>query len=242
MNRPPWRAAALGLLVATGAAHAQGTPRPAGPAAATDPVRASFQAALAPGLGDSTRVRLNRFLATYARHPLAKDAQYELGLLSYAEGDYAGARAHFRRARPAQGGEEARYWEGLSAFALGDPRDARDAVLAVARSRRDVARRWDSAYLVALSWAEEGRRPEALAAYRSLLALPAGPGQAAALYQAERLATELTRDEDAAEWRNRLLRNYPRSPEAASVRAETQALAPARPAAGKPATPAPVRH
>ena len=205
------------------------TTKPTPPA---DPIHAEFDAALAPGLGDSTAAQLGRFLSAHARHPLAPHAQFELGTLAYARGEYGEARERFRRARATDLADDARYWEGLAAFALGRPRDARDAVLPAARARHDAPRRWDSAYLVALSWAQEGRRPEALAAYRSLFDLPAGSAQAAALYQAQRLAAELSRGDDAAEWGKRLLAAYPNSPEAASFRAET-----AKPAAAP--TPAP---
>jgi tetratricopeptide (TPR) repeat protein len=208
-------------------------PRPAlRPAPPADPIRAEFDEALAPGLGDSTAARLGRFLAVHPHHPLAPHAQFELGTLAYARGEYGDARERFKRARAAELDDEARYWEGLSAFALGRPRDAREAVLPAARAKHDAPRRWDSAYLVALSWAQEGRRPEALAAYRTLLDLPAGPAQAAALYQAQRLAAGLSRADDAAEWGKRLLSAYPNSPEAASFRAET-----AKPAAPPAATP-----
>lgn len=199
-----------------------------GPAAQTrnpsaDPVRAAFDAAIAPGLGDSVETRLSRFLDRHARHPLARSARLELGSLAYARGEYVEARDLFRRARPAgtsPGAEEARYWEGQSAFALGRLREAREAVLPIARSKREVPRRWDAAYLVALSWAQEGRPAEAIAAYRALLELPATGGEASALYQAHRLARELGRADEATEWRARLLARYPRSPEAASLKGE----------------------
>jgi len=211
------------------AAHAAPPMKPA----AVDPVRAEFDAALAPGLGDSTAHRLERFLAGHGRHPLALAAHFELGRLAYARGDYAQARERFRRARGGAIADEARYWEGLAAFALGRPREARDAVAAAARAPRTGPRRWDSAYLVALSWAQEGRRPEALAAYRALFDLPAGAAQASALYQAQRLAQDLKRADDAEEWGRRLLASYPRSPEAASFRAEAEK--PAAAPAGQPA-------
>jgi len=248
------RAALVGALVflawaacATAAPRPSTTPRPSpkpvpvpAPAPALDPVRAQYDAALVPGVGDSTKTRLVRFLAEHPRHPLTAPAQFELGLLGYARGDYAEARDRFRRARSGGLADEARYWEGLSAFALGRPREARDAVSQTAYAGRPVPRRWDSAYLVALSWAQEGRRPEALAAYRSLFELPAGPGQAAALYQAQSLAKELQRTDEAAEWGKKLLSSYPQSPEAASFKAETVKPAPPAPAvkpgmAGHPA-------
>ena len=211
------------------------TPGPVLPVAApaADPVRGEFEAATAPGLGDSTRARLGRFLASHPRHPLVAQAHFELGTLAYASGDYGEAREQFRRARAGELADEARYWEGLAGFALGRTHEARDAVLAVAHARRDVPRRWDSAYLVALSWAQEGRRAEALAAYRALFELPAGPMQAAALYQAQRLAVELSRTDDAQDWGRRLLASYPKSPEAASFRVDAPAPGTA-PAAGTP--------
>ncbi len=217
------------------AAHA--APAPA-PAPLPDPIRAEFDAAIAPGLGDSTSARLGRFLVAHPRHPLATGAQFELGTLAYVRGDYGNARERFRRARAGALTDEARYWEGLAAFALGRTRDARDAALGLTRSRKDGPRRWDSAYLVALSWAQEGRRPEALAAYKGLFDLPAGPMQAAALYQAQRLAAGLARTDDASAWGRKLLAVYPNSPEAASFRAESPVAARPTPAKG-PSTPRP---
>jgi tetratricopeptide (TPR) repeat protein len=251
----PKRAALAALVLVAWAACATAAPGPPvaarptktpAPAPVLDPVGAQYDAALTPGVGDSTKTRLVRFLAEHPRHPLTAPAQFELGLLAYARGDYAEARERFRRARSGGIADEARYWEGLSAFALGRPREARDAVLQTARAGRPVPRRWDSAYLVALSWAQEGRRPEALAAYRTLFELPAGPAQAAALYQAQRLAVDLQRSDEAAEWGKKLLSSYPQSPEAASFKAETARPAPApsalrsgaaghAPAGGKPA-------
>lgn len=228
------RLAALLLLLVLGTALAgpkqEARPPVAARALPSDPVRAQYDAALAAGLGDSVGTQLVRFLAEHRRHALAAAAQFELGQLGYARGDYAVARERFRRARSGPLADEARYWEGLSAFALGRPREARDAVLATARSGKAAPRRWDSAYLVALSWAQEGRRPEAMAAYRKLFDLPAGPAQAAALYQAQRLATELERSDEASEWGRKLLASYPRSPEAASFRAESVRPATAAPA------------
>jgi tetratricopeptide (TPR) repeat protein len=225
--------AALALAV-SGAAEAQrrrATPAPtAAPTAPFDPVEAAWNAAIAPGLADSTRVRLDAFLARHGRHPRARDAHHELGLLAYARGDYSAAREEFRRARP-PGGDESRYWEALAAFALGRPRDARTLAMPLTRAagRQVGLRRWDAAYLVALSWAQEGRKPEALAAYRELFALPPAGAEAAALYQAVGLARELGRDDDAAEWRRRLLARAPGSPEAASLLAD-EAARPAAPA------------
>ncbi len=225
-------AATLAFAVGVGAAHAQGrrpapTPAPVGP---VDPVRAAWDAAVAPGLADTTRARLEAFLARYPRQPQARDAQHELGLLAYARGDYAAARDAFRRGRPASGGDEARYWEALSAFALGRTREARTLALPLAKAKPRQAgpRRWDAAYLVALSWAQEGKKSEALAAYRELFALPPAGAEAAALFQGVGLARELGRSEDAAAWRTRLLARAPGSPEAASLHADEAPRPPAR--------------
>ncbi len=189
-----------------------------------DPIENAVRAAIAPGLADTTRVRLAEFLARHPRHPRARDAHHELGLLAYARGDYAVARDAFRRARGPGGGEEARYWEALSLFALGRPREARALAAPLSRARTATPRRRDAAALVALSWAEAGRRAEALAAYGALFALPEEkPGDAPALYQAATLARDLGRAEDAATWRARLLREAPGSPEAATVLAEQKA-------------------
>jgi tetratricopeptide (TPR) repeat protein len=194
---------ALALLGGASSSGAQGSrdvragssTRPLPP---TDPGEAAFLAAIAPGLADSTAARLNAFLARFARHARAPEARHELGLLAYARGDYAIARREFRRARGPGVGEEARYGEALAAFALGRPRDARALVLPLAQARRETPRRRDAAYLVALSWAQEGHRVEALAAYQLLFALVPRRPEAAALYQAASLARELGRSEDAA--------------------------------------------
>jgi tetratricopeptide (TPR) repeat protein len=219
-------------LAAAGETQAQRRAAPPPVAVApTDPARAALDAALAPGLADTTRLRLEAFLGTHPRHPLAREARHELGLLAYARGDYAAARDEFRRARPSSGGDEARYWEALSAFALGRTREARTLALPMARASGKQAgpRRWDAAYLVALCWAQEGRKAEALAAYRELFALPPAGSEAAALYQGVGLARELGRTEDATAWRTRLLARAPRSPEAASLLADEPPAGPARP-------------
>ncbi len=224
-------AVALSLAVA-GETPAQRRNAPAPPPVApTDPARVALEAARAPGLADSSRARLTAFLATHPRHPLAREARHELGLLAYARGDYAAARDEFRRARPSSGGDEPRYWEALSAFALGRTREARTLALPLARAagKQVGPRRWDAAYLVALCWAQEGRKPEALAAYRELFALPPSGSEAAALYQGVGLARELGRTEDASAWRTRLLARAPRSPEAASLLADEPPAAAARP-------------
>lgn len=200
-----------------GARGAPGSER----AAPADPVRAAWEHAIAPGLADSTRVRLGHFLARYGRHPLARDAHHELGLLAYARGDYARAREEFRRARGPGAAEEARYWESLALFALGRTREARALVLPLARNRRETPRRWDASALVALTWVQEGRRAEAFAAYEQLFGLEGAPGgEAAALYQGIRLARDLGHHDDAAAWRTRLRRVAPGSPEVASLLAE----------------------
>ena len=87
-------ALAAPLLLAAALAAAQPkTPPP-------DPVREEFARAVAPGLADTTTARLAAFLARFGRHPLARAAHHELGLLAYGRGDYARAReASFEAAR-----------------------------------------------------------------------------------------------------------------------------------------------
>jgi tetratricopeptide (TPR) repeat protein len=215
------------------------SPAPVAPRPA-DPIRAEYEAAIAPGLADSCATRLTHFLALHPRSPWAYAAELELGQLHYAKGDYAAAREHFRHAHGGASLDEARWWEGLSSFALGRPREARDAVSTLAHDRHGAPRQWDATYLVALSYAQEGDKPQALAAYRELLGLPAGTGQAAALYQAERLAHDLARPDEALSWGKRLLADYADSPEAASLRAEeTRAHAEAEAARAAAPTPGP---
>ena len=67
---------ACALASSAPAAHAAPPLKPV----PVDPVRAEFDAALTPGLGDSTAHRLDRFLAAHGRHPLALSAQFELWL------------------------------------------------------------------------------------------------------------------------------------------------------------------
>ena len=239
---------ALGWIVAAFPPPVEAAPRPgtagrgvrAGsstrPVAPVDPAEAAFLAATQPGLADSTRARLGAFLARHRRHARARDAHRELGMLAYARGDYAGARTEFRRSRGGGVDDEARYWEALAAFALGRPHDARALALPLAQSRRPTARRRDATSLVALSWAQEGHRVEALAAYRLLFALPPRDGEAAALYQAAKLASELGRTEDATAWRAQLLADAPGSPEAATILAEEKAAATTAPRPDSSAT------
>jgi hypothetical protein len=164
--------------------------------------------------------------------------QFELGRLAYA----ARRLRPGPRTLPARARRRARrrgaLLGGARAFALGRPREARDAWRPPHAHPARGPARWDSAYLVALSWAQEGKRPEALAAYRALFDLPAGDAQASALYQAQRLAHDLQRTDEAEEWGRRLLASYPRSPEAASFRAEAEKpAAAAAPRAAAPAKP-----
>jgi hypothetical protein len=196
---------------------------PAAPAGPVDPIRDAFARATAPALGDSTRTRLMAFIARYPHHPLSREAWLELGTLAYAMGEYSEARDDFRRARGGGVIDRARLWEARALLALGAPKDARALVQSLSRARTASAQRWEASEIVALSWTNEGKRSNALATYRALLAGPTGAGEAASLYQAIELADEAGAVADSRNWRERLVRTYPRSPEAASVRAEAAA-------------------
>ncbi len=197
----------------------------------SDPTRDAYAQAVAPALGDSSRTRLRAFIARHPHHPLVREAWLELGTLAYALGEYAEARDAFRRARGGAVIERAKLWEARSLLALGTPREARALAQPIARGKTGA--RWEAGELVALAQLGEGNRPGALMSYRVMLGKPDARVEPSALFQAIQLANESAALEEARAWRARLIKSFPRSPEAASARVETTAPAPADDARAK---------
>jgi tetratricopeptide (TPR) repeat protein len=186
---------------------------------ASEPSFADLPSLLAGTPAESLVVPLRRFEADHARAASAGEAALVLGQLHYARGEYRLAAEAFARAAarldPA-GKPEARYWLGLSWLALGEPNQARSALeeviaaggLRMAEARLALAQTWELA-----------RRPERSAqVLEALVGQEPGEAGPAAL---ERLAvlTEPSGHEDRVrKLRERLVREYPRSMEAAAAR------------------------
>ena len=155
-----------------------------------------------------------------------------LGQLHFARGEFREAAAAFARAaaRLAPSAKpEARYAQGLAFLGLGEPTQARAALEEV--SRTSPARRVDALLGVAQAW-ELAQRPErALETLEPLLDQPLGEAGPTVLERIGSLAERFQRENPARRARERMLREYPRSIEAASARAMLAASA-QRPGAG----------
>jgi TolA-binding protein len=174
--------------------------------------------------GDSAAARYTRLANRFGRQTMGEAAVFELADYLYARGDYAAARSAYARVHGPQA-RHARLGEALCLFALGDPARAR----MVARGqikRHDDPITWLASLLVAQCYENEGRLPEAFAAYRRLLDLPAGPAQPAALLGAARLAERSGEHKEARENIDRLRSRYPNSPETAESRDLLRSAAP----------------
>jgi tetratricopeptide (TPR) repeat protein len=142
-----------------------------------------------------------------------------LGQLHFARGEFREAAAAFGRAAarldPAAK-PEARYAQGLAFLGLGEPTQARAALEEVART--SALRRIDALLGVAQAW-ELDRRPErALETLEPLQDDALGESGATVLDRIGALAERFDRQDEARRARERLLRDYPRSIEAASAR------------------------
>jgi tetratricopeptide (TPR) repeat protein len=158
-------------------------------------------------------------LQAYAtRHPGAEgvEALMTLGRYEYARGEYRPAAIAFARAgarlEPARK-SEARYWAGLGWFALGDLERARGALEEVARA--GGLRRAEAQLALAQVWEANGRSDRAVEELDALLAGEPGEPGATALAMQYEIATAQHRDADAQRAAERLLREYPKSMEAA---------------------------
>jgi tetratricopeptide (TPR) repeat protein len=169
----------------------------------------------------------------------AAEAAFTLGQLHYARGEYRQAADAFARAAarfaPARKGE-ARYWAGLAWLGCGEANQARAAFEEAARQ---VTPRPPEALLgVALCWELAQRPDRALETLQGLLVDDPGEAGPAALDHLAMLNERLGRPEPARRAREQLVREYPRSLEAA--RAGQAATAQPRSAPQPPRAPAPV--
>ncbi len=184
--------------------------------AAAVPPSDSLTALVRGAPADSVALRLHAWIQA---HPAGADgvsALLLLGRYEYARGEYRPAAAAFARAgarlEPAKK-PEARYWAGLSWFALGDLERARGALEEVARAGGERAS--DAQLALAQVWEAGGRSDKALEALNALLAGDPGEAGATALAMTFEIATAQHREPEAERAAGRLLRDYPRSLEAA---------------------------
>jgi len=147
------------------------------------------------------------------------DAALLLGQLHFARGEYRLAADAFARAAarldPARK-PEARYWVGVSWLGLGDPNQARAALEEVADS--DSPRRALAQLGIAQAWELAGRPERARQTLETLLAGDPGEAGPAALVRLSVLADAAQQPDIARRARERLMREYPASFEAAGAR------------------------
>jgi tetratricopeptide (TPR) repeat protein len=194
----------------------------AAPRAAASPAPAAdLGSLLARHPADSLVVPLRRFEAEHGREPQGGEAALMLGRLHFARGEYAQAAAAFARAAarldPARK-PEARYWSGLAWLALKQPEQARAALEEVATSASPRAS--EARLGIALAWELANRPDRAYDELDRLLQRDPGEAGPAALERFAALAERLHRGDVAVRARARLMRDYPRSIEAATASAD----------------------
>ncbi len=176
---------------------------------------AELRALLEATPADSLVIPLRRFESAHGRGPEAGEAALLLGKLHFARGEYRTAADACSRAaarlEPSRK-PEARYWEGLAWLGVPDPSQARSALEEVdhAGGPRQAAAR----VALALIWERSGKRERARDLLESVVAGDPGESGAAALERLAAIDEALGKPEPAATLRERLLRQYPRSPEA----------------------------
>jgi tetratricopeptide (TPR) repeat protein len=207
------------------------------PATVPIPTRAlplTLRDLLATTPADSLPEALRRFESAHARTPEATEALLTLAQLHYARGAYRPAAECYARAaarlEPAIK-PEARYWSGLAWLALSESERARASLdeVAAAPGPRQAAAMLAQAQL----W-ELGQRPARAEGVLTML-LAGDPGEVGpvALERSAALAETQGHVDEARIARERLLREYPRSIEAAAAR--RAAFSPATPrASGRP--------
>jgi tetratricopeptide (TPR) repeat protein len=182
---------------------------------------------------DSLVAPLGRFELAHPQSGEGGEAAFVLGQLHFARGEYRQACDAFSRAatklEPARR-SVAHYWEGLSWLALKQPETARVALEEVANS--DEHLRAEAMLGVALAWEASDQPGPALQALESVLARSPGEAGPAALEHQAALADRVKKDDLARRARERLLREYPRSIEAARVSLPAPAAPPAPAAEG----------
>lgn len=196
------------------------------PATARAAVESAWRA-LPPALpADSCVVRLRRWEGAPPSGLASADIALALGQLHYARGEYRQARDAFARAAAKHTGEargESRYWVGLASLALSEGPAARDAftdAAALSTERRALARLG-----YAQAWDVERRPEKTFDALHVLLADDADEAGPPALERQAALAEQFKRNDEARRARQRLAREYPKSPEAGRLNA-TPAAAP----------------
>ncbi len=179
----------------------------------------SLSELLATTPADSLPVALRQFESRRARSPEGTDAVLALGQLHYARGEYRRAAEAFARAaarlEPARK-PEARYWAGLARLALGEADQARAALDEVAAA--GGPRRSEAMLAQAQAWDLAQRPARAVEVLTVLLDMDPGEVGATALDMAAALAERDGHEDQARKARERLLRDYPRSFEAAAAR------------------------
>jgi tetratricopeptide (TPR) repeat protein len=159
-----------------------------------------------------------RSLESRASRPVAASAAFALGQFHHARGEYRAAADAFSRAAARLAGAEraeARYRQGLALLGAregGRARAAFEDVLALSQPLRPLAQ-LGLARALALA-GETARELDVLA---RLLDGPAGEAEPAALERYAELCERLERTDQASAARDRLLRRWPRSYEAARL-------------------------
>jgi tetratricopeptide (TPR) repeat protein len=216
MTRPPL-ATLLALLILTAPAVSRG---------------ADLETLLATTPSDSLPAALRRLEVSPGDPAAGAQAVMVLGQLYFARGEFRQAASAFGRAAARlTPGEKprARYAQGLAFLGLGEPIQARAALEEVART--STALREPALLGVAQTW-EVAERPEkALETLEPLLGQPLDETGPTILERIAALAERADRQDEARRARERLLKDYPRSIEAASARAHLAASA-QRPGAG----------
>jgi tetratricopeptide (TPR) repeat protein len=168
---------------------------------------------------DSLADSLARFEGAGWPPSVGAEAALTLGALHFARGEYREAVTAYMRAAarldPARKAE-ARFWAGLSWLGLGEPTQARASLEEVARA--GSTRRVEALLGVAQAWELSQRPDQALEVLSTILDGDLGEVGAAVLERAAALAERAKRPDQAHKARERLLRNYPRSIEAAAAR------------------------
>lgn len=191
-------------------------------AASSAPAVRVSQAGLSPSapvsrVADTLVVALKRLES--GRPDQGGNAALLLGQLHFARGEYRLAADAFARAAarldPARK-PEARYWVGLSWLGLGDPNQARAALEEVADS--DSPRRSLARLGIAQAWELAGRPERARQTLETLLAGDPGEAGPPALARLAALAGAAHQPEAERSARERLMRDYPASDEAAGAR------------------------
>jgi tetratricopeptide (TPR) repeat protein len=203
---------ALALAAAAAAAHAD--PPVTAPPAAPDVV-----ALLRATPGDSLIAPLRALETRLAASPEAAEAAMTLGHLHLVRGEYRDAVAAFGRASARLGPArkaEARYWVGVAWLGVGDAAQARSAFEEA--SLEGSTRRTEALLGLAQSWDLAHRPERALVVLEQALAGPLGEAGPAVLERYAALAEAGGRLSDAQEARERVIRDYPRSIEAAAAR------------------------